>query len=129
MIELHSCAALGEPMTMIRSPRSMVLSPRGTIAAPPRMMLATLESAGIRAELDDLHLAVCEDVRLPGGRHAQDLRDGVGRLQLRRDDEVDVEVALLPRLEVLDLRRPDDRPDLGAQLLRQHRRNQVRLVP
>ena len=90
MILLHACAASGEPMTMIRSPGSIVSSPRGTTIESPRMMLATFESGGISrlpqrhadhalppvdVELDDLHLAVGEDVRLPCGGHADRPRD------------------------------------------------------
>jgi hypothetical protein len=58
-------------------------------------------------ELDDLHLAVREDVRLPRRRHPDRARDGVSGLELRRDGEVDVEPALPPEVDVLDVRRPD----------------------
>ena len=130
---LHSRAASGEPMTMIRSPGWIDSSPRGTIIRSPRMMLATLESAGIAAsrsgrpttvvepatlghvELDHLDLAVGEDVRLPRRRDADDARDRVRGLELGRDDEVDVELALAPDLEVLDVRRSDDRLRLAAR--------------
>ena len=90
------------------------------------MMAATFESAGICAsrsgdaedvgscvlvdvELDDLHLAVGEDVGLSRRGHADDAADRVRRLELGRDDEVDVELALAPELDVLDVRRADHR--------------------
>ena len=97
----------------------------GRIISSPRMMLATFESGGSGAsrsgtprtvglerlldvELDELHLAVREDVRLPRGRHADRPRDRVRRLELGGDDEVDVELALAPDLEVLGVRRAHD---------------------
>ena len=72
-------------------------------------------------ELDDLHLAVGEDVGLPRRRHADDPRDGERRLALGRDDEVDVELALLPDLEVLLVRRAHDGLRLRRELLREDR--------
>ena len=111
------------------------------------MMLATFESGGIAAsrkrlrrrpssigvagldvELDDLHLALGEDVRLPRGRDAEDPRDRVRGLELRGDDEVDVELALAPGLEVLDLAGADDVRALASSAFGEHRRDEVRLV-
>ena len=88
------------------------------------MIAATFESSGIAAsrsgtpsdvarcvvvdvELAELHLAVREYVGLPRGRDAEDAADRVGGLELGGDDEVDVELALAPELDVLDARRAD----------------------
>ena len=46
MIALHSRAASGEPITMIRSPIWSVSFPRGITIPSPRMMAATFESRG-----------------------------------------------------------------------------------
>ena len=58
-------------------------------------------------ELDDLHLAVGEHVRLSRGGHADRAGDRVRGLELGRDREVDVEASLAPEVDVLDVRRPD----------------------
>ena len=117
-------AARGDPITTIRSPVAIASSPPGRIVSSPRMIAATFESSGIvgvaerdrRArgrrvvvdvELADLHLAVGEHVGLAGGRHAEDAADRVRGLELGGDDEVDVELALAPELDVLDARRAD----------------------
>ncbi len=60
-------------------------------------------------ELADLHLAVREDVRLSRGRDADDAADRVRRLELGPDDEVDVELALAPEVDVLGARGADHR--------------------
>ena len=78
-------------------------------------------------ELDDLHLPVGEDVGLLRGRDADGLRDRVGRLELGGDHEVDLDVPLLPRLDVLGIRGADDRLRLG-DLLDEKRRHEVDLV-
>ena len=46
MIALHSRAACGEPITMIRSPTCSASAPRGITIASPRMIAATFESRG-----------------------------------------------------------------------------------
>ena len=46
MISLHSRAACGEPITMIRSPTWIASAPRGMTIASPRMIAATFESRG-----------------------------------------------------------------------------------
>ena len=132
-------------MTTMRSPTRIDSTPRGRISPPSRMMLATFESGGnlrvlerraddVRAralldvELDDLHLPLCEDVGLPRGRDADRRRDRVRRLELGRDDEVDVELALSPQLEVFDVRRADDRLCARCELSDEHRGDDVRLV-
>ena len=80
-------------------------------------------------ELDDLHLALREDVRLPGGGHTDDPADRMRGLELGADDEVDVELAGAPQLDVLGVRRPYD----GGRLLRlrsgEHAGDEVHLVP
>lgn len=109
------------------------------------MMLATLDSAGSAAsrsdrpissprprpdgnvELDDLHAAVGEHVGLAGGREADEAGDRVGGLELGGDHEVDVDVPLAPRLQVLDVGGAHDRARPG-QPLDEHRRHQVGLV-
>ena len=80
-------------------------------------------------ELDDLNLAVGERVGLPGGRHPDRARDRVRGLELRRDREVDVEAALAPQVDVLDVRGPDH--DRRARRLdaREGARHEVHLVP
>ena len=59
-------------------------------------------------ELDELHLPIGEDVRLARRRDGDRARDRIRRLDLGRDDEVDVELALAPDLEVLGVRGADD---------------------
>ena len=110
------------------------------------MMLATLESGGIdgilqlppdggpsctvvrHLELDHQHLALGEDVGLAGRRNADDAGDRVRGLELRRDDEVDVELPSPPDLEVLDVGRAHDRLRRG-DLLREHGGDEIDLVP
>ena len=150
MIRLHSRAASGEPMTMMRSPGRIDSSPRGTSIRSPRMMLATFESAGTlrllerqaddlasasasrgalrrHVELDDLHLAVGEDVGLLGRGNADRARDRMRRLELGGDHEVDLDLPLVPGLEVLGVRGADDRLRVG-ELLRERRGDEVDLV-
>ena len=66
-------------------------------------------------ELDHEHLTLGEDVGLPRSRNSDDARDRIRRLELGRDDEVDVELALPPDFEVLDVLRPDDRSSTGRE--------------
>ena len=60
-------------------------------------------------ELDHEYLTLGEDVGLSRSRNSDDARDRVRRLELGGDDEVDVELALPPDFEVLDVLRSDDR--------------------
>ena len=123
----------------------IVSSPRGITTASSRMIAATRESGGsVRlaqrcaeqarvgllgdVELDHLHLPLGEGVRLARRRDADRPRDRVRRLDLGGDDEVDVELALPPDLEVLGVRRADDRRRPVRAGLRDHRRDDVRLV-
>ena len=139
----HACAACGEPITTIRSPGRIMSSPPGRLNVSPRMIPATLRVGRHRrsrsgtprtrgsavsrdVELDELHLALGEDVRLPRRRHADRPRDRVRGLDLRGDDEVDVELALVPHLEVLRVGRPHDRRHAGRDRLRDHRGDDVR---
>ena len=109
------------------------------------MIAATFESSGISAsrsgtprtlvrrvvvdvELADLHLPVREDVGLARGRDAEDAADRVRGLELGGDDEVDVELALAPELDVLDARRADDRRRTLGLAAREHARDEVHLV-
>ncbi len=142
---LHAFAARGEPITTIRSPVAIASSPPGRIVSSPRMIAATFESAGIGGvaqryaehdarrvlvdvELAELHLALREHVRLPGGRYAEDAADRVRGLELRRDDEVDVELALAPELDVLDARRADHGGRVLGLATREHAGDEVDLV-
>ena len=114
------------------------------------MMLATFESAGSTAsfsagpttllealvggdrlldvELDDLHLSIREDVRLPRRRNADRLGHRERRLALRRDDPVHVELALSPDVEVLLVPGPDNRARVRREPPREHRDDDVDLV-
>ena len=109
------------------------------------MIAATFESSGIRAsrsgtpsdvgdasvvdvELADLHLSVGEHVGLAGGGDADDAADRVCGLELGGDDEVDVELALAPELDVLDVRRADHRRRPRRLAAREHARDEVHLV-
>ena len=82
---------------------------------------------GGHVELDDLDLAVGEDVGLAGGREPECGRDRVGGLELGRDHEVDLEVALAPGVEVGGARGADDRLR-ARQPLDQHRADEVGLL-
>ena len=84
--------------------------------------------SALDVELDDLHLTVREDVRLARCRQADDPRDRVRRLELGRDHEVHVELALAPHLEIFLVGRPDDRARLRREVPREDRRDQVDLV-
>ena len=64
--------------------------------------------------LDELHLAVGEDIGLHGRADADHARDRVGGLDLRGDDEIDVELALAPELDVLDVGGTDHGRRLGC---------------
>ena len=141
----HARAESGEAITTTRSPGRICSSPRGTIIASPRMIAATFESAGISAlrrcaadqgvvrrvggdvELDDLDLAVGEDVGLARGREPERRRDRVGGLELGRDHEVDLEVALAPGVEVGGARAAHDRLR-ARQPLGEHRADEVGLL-
>ena len=118
--------ARGDPITTIRSPVADDVVAAGEdrlVAADDRGDLRVLGICASRSgtaedlrggvlvdvELADLHLAVGEHVRLAGGRDADDAADRVRGLELRGDDEVDVELALAPELDVLDARRADHR--------------------
>ncbi len=61
----------------------------------------------VDVELAELHLALREHISLAGGRDAEDAADRIRGLELGRDDEVDVELALAPELDVLDARGAD----------------------
>ena len=80
----------------------------GALAVAERDADDVRRGAFLGVELDDLDLAVGENVGLARGGNADDPADRVGRLELRRDDEVDVELAGAPELDVLDVRRSDD---------------------
>ena len=82
----------------------------------------------VDVELDELHLTFGEQVGLARRRDADRARDRVGGLDLRGDDEVDVELPLPPHLEVLRIRRPDDRRRPPGACLRDHRGDDVGLV-
>ena len=118
-------------MTTIRSPARMTSSPPGRSIWSPRMTAATFESRGnlrvaerhaenvlrralLDVELDDLDLALGEDVGLTGGGDADDPADGVCGLELGADDEVDVELTDAPQLHVLDVGRADHRRRASA---------------
>ena len=110
------------------------------------MMLATFESAGITAsrsfwptvrpigepggnvELDHQHQALGEHIGLPCGGDPDEPRDRVGRLELGGDHEVDVELALAPDLEVLDVLRSHDRARVGRESLGEDPGDDVHLV-
>ena len=79
-------------------------------------------------ELDDLHLAVGEDVRLPRRGHADRARDGVGGLHLRRDGEVHVEPPFVPEVDVLDVRGADHRRRARRLDARERAGDEVHLV-
>ncbi len=64
--------------------------------------------------LDELHLAVGEHIGLHGRADADHARDRVGSLDLRRDDKIDIELALAPELDVLDIGRADHGRRLGC---------------
>ena len=101
---------------------------RDEAALPERLA----EHVGVRElrdlELDHLHLTVGEDVGLQGGRNADHAGDRVRRLDLGRDDEVDVEPTLAPELDVLDVRRPDHRRRARCLDPGEGRGDEVRLV-
>ena len=124
----------------------MVSSPRGSVIDVPRMMAATRESEGTAASperptdhlgacafgdvvFDDLYLPVGEDVGLHRRAHADHAGDRVRRLDLGRDDEVDVELTLAPELDVLDVRRADHRRRPRRLEPRERSCDEVRLVP
>ena len=80
-------------------------------------------------ELADLHLPVGEDVGLSRRRDAEDAADGVRRLELGRDDEVDVELPFAPEVDVLDARGADDGRRAPRRLApREHAGDEVHLV-
>ena len=66
------------------------------VAADERVM----RRVGENVELDDLDLAVGEQVGLARGRKPERRRDGVRGLEFRGDHEVDAQVALAPGVEV-----------------------------
>ena len=78
--------------------------------------------------LDDLDLALGEHVRLHRRADADHPGDRVGRLDLGRDDEVDVELPLAPELDVLDVGGADHGGRLGCLEPRERARDEVRLV-
>ena len=82
----------------------------------------------VDVELSELHLALCEDVRLPGRRDTDDPADRVGGLELGRDDEVDVELALAPEVDVLGARRADHGRRALGLASREHACDEVHLV-
>ena len=103
-------------MITTRSPGRIDSLPRGTIIRSPRMMLATLDSAGIAAsrnaddhdetlessglddvELHHLNLAVREDVGLPCGGKTDGARDRMRGLELGGDHEVDIDLRVPAR--------------------------------
>ena len=135
----------GDAITTTRSAGRIFTSPRGKTRRPWRISAATLirvssacrsnerptiaspEARG-NVELDDLHPALGEDVRLAGRRQPDDARDGVGGLELRRDHAVDIDLALArqaSRSSVLVVR--VDCLGLGEPL-GQDRANQVGLL-
>ena len=98
---------------MMRSPGSICSSPLGKIMRSPRIdarppwtrracaasrsgrpIDRVVAGLGRDVELDDLHAAVGEDVGLAGRRQTDDAGDRVRRLELRRDHEVDVDLAV-----------------------------------
>jgi hypothetical protein len=72
-------------------------------------------------------LSLGEDVGLLGGGNADRSGDRVRRLELGRDHEVDVDLALLPGLDVLRVRGAHDRLR-ARELLGEHRSDEVDLV-
>ena len=140
----HSRAAPGEAISTSRSPASMASLPRGMITAvgaddrrhdalrrdPGVRQRAADEPAGIGGvdgELDHLDAATREDIGLQRIRVADRAGDCLRSLLFGGDDEVDVEVAGAPGIEVL--RRPGANDDLAAaDRTDQHRGNDVRLV-
>jgi hypothetical protein len=103
------------------------------VGRDPRVAQRTTDQAVVRrfgghVELDDLDLAVGEDVRVARGRQTEDRGDRIRRLQFGRDHEVDFELTLAPRLEVRRAGGADDR--LGVRhALEEHRADEVRLFP
>ena len=79
-------------------------------AARPRSVAATTSLAPSRhVELDDLDAPLREHVGVPRRRHADRRRRRPRGLQLGGDDEVDVEPALAPDIDVIRALRTHDR--------------------
>ena len=101
---------------------------RGNFASRSGTPSTSWRRALLDVELDDLNLALGEDVGLTGGGNADDPADGVCSLELGADDEVDVELTDAPELHVLDVGRADHRRRVSSFTPREHPRHEVDLV-
>jgi hypothetical protein len=119
-------AAGHDPAIAADHPGDLGLGRDGGVSQTPPDERA-LRGVDGHVQLDDLHLAVGEDVGVARGGDAEDRRDGVRGLELRRDHEVDVDLTLPPGLEVGGAARADDR--LRARhALGEHRAHEIRLL-
>ena len=141
---LHVRADSGDAITTTRSAGRIFTSPRGrpgdrgesaqrplirVVAPPAQRATDDRVPRSIRWERRTRRPAPCPRRRRPSGGPpaADDARDGVGGLELRRDHAVDIDLAFTPGVEKFRARGAHDRLGLGEPL-GQDRANQVGLL-